>query len=209
MIRINLIPPEITQKRKTESRLALIILLFVIMVVIMGAFTAVMFVQVGIERDAVAALEQEVAAKQAQAEQFRIFEEQEGDLGARQQLADDVVAGRIDWGRLCEELSLVLPDDVWIEALTGDELEGVTLVGKALDNPVDVPDSGHKGIARTLVRLADLEQLYNVWLTNSTRSAEDETYEERWFDFQITASVIEPEPETTAGDEPAPSEQSP
>lgn len=209
MIRINLIPPEITQKRRSESRLLLMVGVFLVAMVLMGAFAAVMFAQVGFKEDEVAAATQELESVKLQAERFRVFEDTEKELELRAQIAEETMQGAIDWSRLCEEVSLVLPDDVWLSAINANEVDGMTLVGRALDYLDDAPDVGHKAIARTLVRLTDLEQLYNVWLTSSVKAGPQEEFEESWLDFQITASVQEPEPVDSAEGDPAPPADSP
>jgi Tfp pilus assembly protein PilN len=206
MIRINLLPPEITQRRRTEGRVAIMIFVFVIVMAIVGVFAAVMFVQVGAKRDEVASARQELENLRIQAEQFKVFEDKQNDLATRQQMATTALEGRVDWSRLCEEVSLVLPDDVWLNSLSGSE-DNVSLSGQALDLQDDVPDSGHKAIARTLVRLTDLDQLYNVWLASSTKAGPQTDFEESWLDFAITASVEEPD--TAAEGDTAPPAETP
>lgn len=202
MIRINLLPPEITEKRRTENRLAFVLLGFVLAAAFLGLFFAVMVMQVDKERENVESLNQELLGLQAQAEQLKIFADKETDLGARADLVDKTLEGRVDWSRLCEEVSLVLPTDVWLTDITGGEQDGMTLIGSAIDLPDDVPDAGHKTMARLLVRLADLEQLYNVWLSDSKKIDPDPAFEEQWLEFTVTASV------KPADSAPVPPEQS-
>jgi hypothetical protein len=70
--------------------------------------------------------------------------------------------------------------------MTADEETGLQLAGYALDAPADSPDVGHKTMAKTLVRLTDLRQLRDVWLTGSTKvDVEDRPA----LQFTVTASV--------------------
>ncbi|GAB4273455.1 MAG: hypothetical protein Kow0056_00500 [Coriobacteriia bacterium] len=208
MVRINLIPPEITERRATESRVSIMILAFIVVLLVMVGFWLVMAGQVGSKRKEVAAAEQRLQEVQAEAERLKVFEETVSDLEKRQQIADQVLEGRIQWSRLCEEISLVLPDDAWLNSMQASEENGLALVGRVLDYQDDAPDSGHKAIARMLVRLTDLEQLDNVWLTSSVKAGPQEDYEESWLDVQISAQVHEPAPEEDSAGGPAPPTQS-
>ena len=209
MTRINLIPPEILEKRKTEGRLAWVLLALVLVSAFLFAFFGVMKVSVDLKEQDVASAEQELENLELQAERFRVFEEKENDLDRRAEISAAALQGRVDWSRLCQELSLVLPDDVWLTPISGGEELGVTIVGSALDLRDDVPDTGHKVIARTLVRLTDLDQLYNVWLSDSTKAGEDEEFEENQLDFTLTASVQSDDALAAADGEPAPPEGTP
>jgi Tfp pilus assembly protein PilN len=208
MIRINLIPPEITQKRRTENRLALMILVFILAMAAVGVFGFVIKLQVDNKRSEVATAQQTLEETQQEADRLAVFEQTVSDLQNRQQFADTALEGRVDWARMCEEVSLVLPEDAWLLSINADEEQGVTFVGQVLDYQDDVPDTGHKAIARTLVRLTDLEQLFNVWLASSVKAGPQDEWEESWLDFQITASVQEPVEETAEGD-PAPPTDTP
>jgi Tfp pilus assembly protein PilN len=183
--RINLLPPEILEKRKAESRLYVFIALGMVVLFIIGvAFAALSFGQNSASQELVQ-VKQETQNLKSQAEQFRIFEEKQAELSGRKQLVDQALAGRDDWARLLSEVGLILPSDTWLENLDADQTTGLTLSGRALDG-LDAPDNGHKSIAKMLVRLADLGQLKNVWLTGSTK----EIYlDQPSLKFDLTADV--------------------
>jgi Tfp pilus assembly protein PilN len=177
MIRINLLPPEIVQKRKSEGLWIYIGLAFLFVALVLGlAFVALLFVASGLEDD-VAQAESEAQRLQAEAQQYAVFEESETDLQNREQMVEAALANHVDLTRLFEELSLVMPPSTWLDSLAFDDSldkEGpadIVLNGFALDPPDDTPDKGFKPVANTLVRLVDLEQLYNVWLTGTAKDA--------------------------------------
>jgi Tfp pilus assembly protein PilN len=177
MIRINLLPPEIVQKRRSEGLWIYIGLAFLFVALVLGlAFVALLFVAGGLEDD-VAQAESEAQRLQAEAQQYAVFEESETDLQNREQLVEAALANHVDLTRLFEELSLVMPPSTWLDSLAFDDSldkEGppdIVLNGFALDPPDDTPDKGFKPVANTLVRLVDLEQLYNVWLTGTAKDA--------------------------------------
>ncbi len=132
------------------------------------------------------AIEQSASDLRQQAERFAVFELREADLAARQEAAAQALAGRIDFGRVVEEISLVLPEEVWLGQI---DLHASTQTGQSeTDQPERfigwAPDpagaalsDGYKSVASTLVRLASLrDSLTDVWLSR----AEVETFD----DFQ-------------------------
>jgi hypothetical protein len=201
MVRINLLPQEILEKRRFERDIRYVVLAGVAALVVLFAVYGLLAIQVSQRNAELQDRQQTVANLNAQAEAFAIFEEKESDLEARLLLADEALAGRVEWGRVANELSLIMPSDVWIVTLTTDEEQGVTMFARAVDSETDVPDVGHKAVAKTLVRLNDLEQLSSVWLSSSIKTE----YEEKpVIDFTVTTAVERPDLEEDTDGVPAP-----
>ncbi|MHB1324259.1 MAG: PilN domain-containing protein [Coriobacteriia bacterium] len=189
MMRINLLPPEILERRRAERRIGWVILGAVGVAVVLAGVWTVSYFRVQGRQAELAELQQQVQSTNAQATQLAIFEQRATELEARRTLVGLALGDRRDWAKLFDEVSLVLPADVWVQALTAGEGEGVSISGYALDAPDDSPDVGHKSIAKVLVRLADLDNLYDVWLTSSVKAE----YEERpVIQFSITSKVVAP-----------------
>ncbi len=201
MVRINLLPREISEKRKFESAVSIAAVVAVIIYLVL--FAVFGFVQ-WIVSQRTAELQSHIdlaATLNAQANALQIFEEKEADLDRRQTLMLEAVKQRVDWGRVLNELSLMLPGDVWLEELTADQTTGLMLRGMAVDSETDVPDLGHKAIARTLVRLANIELLRDVWLNSSAKemyTGTDDT-ESPVLLFEIACGVLSAEPTSAAG----------
>lgn len=203
MARINLLPRAIAEKRKFERRIGFalvagLIVYAVLLVIYAGLGWAVSQRNVELQSHLKLA-----ASLSAQAEAFRIFEDKEADLNRRAAIAEVALAGRVDWARIANELSLVLPPDVWLSELRASEQDGLLIRGLAVDLATDVPDAGHKAVARMLVRLANLELLQDVWLTSSekvTFTVGDEG-ERPVIEFEVTTGVLRPPgpPQATAG----------
>lgn len=193
MIRINLLPPEITEKRKFEQRLvwvfAAVLLVFVVLVLV-WSFLAYQVSQ----KNSVLQSNLDAANQvRSQAETFKVFELKESELEARKQTAAVALSQRVEWARLVNELSLVLPSDAWLTSLDGSEVDGLDLMGQVLDSPDDVPDAGHKAVAKTLVRLSSLDLLYNVWLENSLKTVNSDA-DAPIIEFEMSAQVVRPDP---------------
>lgn len=187
-MRINLLPPEILEKRKGEKRLVYVAVVAVLVFVVLAGVYGVAYMQASAKKKEVAAREQELATTQTRANELAVFEEKSLELERRKAVADTALAGRFNWSRLYDEISLVMPTDMWVTVLNTDEASGLTLDGFAVDSATDSPDLGHKSIAKLLVRLADLDQLYDVWLTNAAKT---ELNDVGVIQFSVTAGVSE------------------
>ena len=223
-VRINLLPPEILEKRKAESRRLIFLAIGLTVIAVLSLAWAFVALFVGIKTGEVASQQQQAASLRAQAAAFKVFEDRAGDLKARQAVAEKALEGRISWSRLMGDLSLVLPPDIWLDNFEGaEQAEGsavtapasggaaaaaapratLTLGGWSLDEPVDKANGGFKSIAQLLVRLNDLEQLANVWLTRAEVKANG-FRNENAIQFQSTSEVAVPGSTTASATAPVP-----
>lgn len=212
MVRINLLPPEITEKRVFEERIKLVFLGGGALAVVLGLLYSFLAWQVSSRNDVLQQNREVATQVRAQAQAYEVFQDKVDELQARQATADLALAGRVDWGRIANEISLVLPSDVWLISLEGSEAEdapGIRLTGRALDSLTDVPDVGHKAVAKTLVRLADLELLTDVWLSESQKDTlDDNGAEGPIIEFIVSSGVVKPAADTTqSASVPAPPTQ--
>jgi Tfp pilus assembly protein PilN len=106
-----------------------------------------------------------------------------GEQTQRVTALQSALNGRMRWDRVLRQISLVLPNDVWLSGLTLQAPEVVPVAPATGSVPAApaVPVSttagltmngsafSHQGVARLLSRLALLPDLENVTLGNSTR----------------------------------------
>lgn len=190
MMRINLLPPEILERRSAEKRIGWVVIAGIGVAVILAGVGMFGFLRLQAKQDELAAVQQEVQMANAQAAQLAIFEERASELEARRATATLALSGRRNWARLYDELSLVLPADIWLQTMMTAEDTGLQITGYAIDPPKDSPDVGHKSMARLLVRLADLEQLGDVWLISSVKA---EFEDQPALQFGVSATVSAPD----------------
>ncbi|MBN2248385.1 MAG: PilN domain-containing protein [Coriobacteriia bacterium] len=189
MMRVNLLPPEILERRQAERRSVWVIVAAIAVAVLLAGVWGVANFRLQAKQEELAGVQQQVQGVQAQADQLAIFETRAAELDARRATVKAALGGRIDWAKLLDELSLVLSSDMWVNSVAVSEATGLSLAGYAIDSPDDVPDLGHKAIAKGLVRLAELEALSDVWLASSTKTlfADQDAIQ-----FSISAKVIPP-----------------
>lgn len=173
MIRINLIPPEILHRRVDERRWKWMALAAGVLAVVLVMFWAFMSLQVSASVAEVDSVQQQASMLETEASQFQVFQQVESNLLTRKDAVASAKRGAVAWARMLYELGLVLPKDVYLTAFTGaDAGESgnsiLSLTGMAVDKYNDSPDNGYKSVAKMLVRLADLDQLDSVWLTNTS-----------------------------------------
>jgi len=192
MERINLLPRDILEKRRYERYFLWVYAAAAAIVLLLLGIWLVLGLQVQ-QKNQDLQSRQELANKlRAQADAFAVFEQKQTDLAQRKSVAQQALAGRINWAKVSNEVSLVLPSDVWARGLVANQDTGMQFTLVSLDT-ANSPDVGQKAVARTMVRLNDLGSLYDVWLTASAKGdlqqGESAT---PVIDFQLTAQVVKP-----------------
>ena len=96
---------------------------------------------------------------------------------ARQAALDQALAGRVSWDAVLRELSLVLPEDVWLQTLSAKSAGAAgdpAADPAAATAPTGLTMSGftysQAGVARLLTRLAVVPHISNVQLQSSSSS---------------------------------------
>lgn len=214
MVRINLLPADIIERRRYERFYPYV---FVTGAIILGVILALWLglqLLVSASQDRLQRTEETVTTLKAQAESLRIFEDQQAALAARQGVTRQALAGRIDMGKLCEEISLVLPDSLWLNSLVLSEQTGATFNGYTPEGEDPQIDEGYKSVAAGLVRLNSLATLYDVWLSSASSSSFEEFQSSRTqtgpqgsahtVQFEITSKIATGTPSPVSTAVPAP-----
>jgi Tfp pilus assembly protein PilN len=106
---------------------------------------------------------------------------------ARVAALSQAMGTRVAWDRVLREVTLVLPEDVWLETLAGSSTPATTGVPSGL--VIDGYTYSVDGVARVLSRLALVPDLSDVQLTSSA-SAQVGT--QNVVEFKIAANVRPP-----------------
>ena len=209
MVRINLLPAEIVERRKYERFYPLIFAIgAVLLIAVLLTWLGVQFV-VGQKVAQLQQTEETISTLNAQASALSIFQEQQQALESRQQVAQVALASRCDMGKIMEEISLVLPEPLWIEQLLLNQDTGMTMKGQTPDAFGTQIDEGYKSVAAGLVRINSLEDLYDVWLTRASSGLFADFQggvegDAKAVGFEMTAKIAKPDSQTQQSAVPAP-----
>jgi len=181
MKRINLLPQEQRVKASRERGLLWAILILVAIVVALGLVYVWQNGQVNDKQAELDGLTAEVAAVQQQAAALAPYAEIQTTRTAMTQTARGIYDSRVSWATILQEVSLVIPENVRLQSLTG------TVPATMLPGPATPPVAGaaamtpditfagtsytHKDVAEFMTRLGLIPQLTNVQLASSTGAA--------------------------------------
>jgi len=99
----------------------------------------------------------------------------QGEHDARVTALSSALSRRTAWDRILREISLVLPDDVWLRSMSATSptpASGPTLTASPGGLPptlmtIEGSTYSHDAVARLITRLSVIPDLTNVWLTRS------------------------------------------
>ncbi|HAW60110.1 MAG TPA: hypothetical protein DCW86_01400 [Actinobacteria bacterium] len=169
MIGINLLPPEICEKRRAEKALFYMIIGVVTLVIILTGIYGYYSWLVGLEERQLVSIQVETQKLSEVVKEYEIYEKKKGELQTRKEIVDKAMAGEVPWHKILNGISMVIPSDVWLISFSGSE-DGLTLSGFAIDYAFDKPDFGHKPVAKWMVRLGEVKGIVDIWLTSSSKS---------------------------------------
>lgn len=163
---INLLPPEIIEKRQSEKRLALV-LLFISIYIILLLFVYLGFqariLQENRRLSELKIMNEELNKKIAE---FKVFQERKDAIERRKNIIRQALIDEISWYRILLELSLLMPREMALESLAVDNLKGIDMSGEARD---------YFTVAKWMVRLKEIPEVSDVWLNSAARKTTGET----------------------------------
>ena len=180
MKRIDLLPPEQRVKASRERGLLWAILILVAVVVALGLVFVGQNSQVADKQAELDGLTAQTAAVQQQALALRPYAEIQTTRTAMTQAAKGIYDSRVPWSTILQEVSLVIPENVRLQSLSGT-VPASMLPGPAVPPApaaaatTDLTFTGtsytHTDVAEFMTRLGLIPQLSNVQLASSTGAA--------------------------------------
>ena len=186
---VNLIPPEEQGAGTPKGQLrtgpaAYIIVGALALGLILVIAIAVTSKQISDRESEKAALTAELQEATARANSLKAFSDFRQVQEARTQTVSSLAQSRFDWERVLRELSLVLPQEVWLLKMTGTVSPAVTVEGGA---EVSIRDSiegpaleiigctvGQEEVAGFIAALEDIDGVTRVGLNDSSRAEDTE-----------------------------------
>ncbi len=168
LIQINLLPKEVLEKRKSEHRLALALLGLIGMVLILCTIYGLNMVRVVQAQSRLEEVKTENNRLQTEIAKIGDFERIRLRVEERDALVKKVTAAKYSWSRFLNNVSLIVPNEVWLSGLTVEDDGKISFTGKALAGS-KISGVGHKPVAKWMVHLEQLDDIEDVWLTSSRK----------------------------------------
>jgi Tfp pilus assembly protein PilN len=179
---INLLPrDDYFKRRQKQQKVQWVVVVPVILVVVISGVLSMLFLSAsGAVKDRnaeLATLNAELAAiPTPDASKVQTQTALAAEKQARITAVNAALSRRVAWDRIFRELSLVLPDDVWLTDLSAKSPVSPALAGAAPPSATNVAASGfildgytysQAAVARLLGRVTVIPDLYNVQLIKS------------------------------------------
>lgn len=181
---VNLIPPEERRGDRAPLRAGGISYMIVglLTAALLGVIALVMTGNTITEKEGeLASLEARQAAAEQRVSELAPYGEFATLSDSRQETISTLAKSRFDWDRVMHELALVIPDDVWLDSLTGSVAPGVATGGdsgtetSAADASITGPSlritgcaDGQVAVARFLAALRDIDGVTRVGMQQSS-----------------------------------------
>lgn len=189
---ISLLPGEVTEHRRDRQQTMMAAGVVAGVAVLLGG---VYFLRVGSVNDAQDDAKKEAAKTsqlQSEVDTYKDVETLEAEVASRKGVVQAVLVDDLAWTRLFQEISTVLPGDVW---LTSFNATGATPTALGAASPsagtITVGAIGfyQTSTARWLLRLGELESLRDLWVPSATKPPEG--IERSLVTFSSSASLTE------------------
>ncbi|MFA5889359.1 MAG: PilN domain-containing protein [Actinomycetota bacterium] len=173
--RINLLPPELAERRRSRQRVAGTAVAALALVAALGVVYGAQEIRLHGERSKLNAQRARNAALRGDLADLAEFDRLQSELQRKTGLLDDLTQREIRWSVLLADVSLVIPSDVWLTSLTGS-VSGSAVAGDPLGTiQMNGTTFSHIDVAKWLVRLADVEEFTFPYLTLSSKGTQEDT----------------------------------
>jgi Tfp pilus assembly protein PilN len=177
MRQINLLPPEIAQRRRVREVTLLIGAVGLALVALLVVVFLVQTARLAGERGRLEDAKKANVALQGKVNQLQEFAQLELTVQNKQQLLGRLTQNEVRWSVLLNDVSLVIPSDVWLTNFSGS----ITAAGGTTASKGDVPIGSlslagstftHLDVAKWLSRLTLVREFTFPYLTLSAKAGE-------------------------------------
>jgi Tfp pilus assembly protein PilN len=175
MRQINLLPPEIAQRRRAREITLLIGAAGLVLVGLLVLVFLIETARIAGERRHLNDVKGENAALQSKVNELQIFAQHEQQLQTKESLLAGLTQNEVRWSIVLNDLSIRIPSDVWLTTFTGS-VTASTGAPQAGNQPLAVGTLSligstftHLDVAKYLARLADVPEFSFPYLTLSAK----------------------------------------
>lgn len=183
--RIDLLPSSYAERRRQRRNVSLVIMVGAFILLLLIGWYFLLSSQINSARDELAAAEAQNRNLEEQIAALQVFAELDAEVRNKKIALQTVFAGDIDWPAIMTEIAMVVPGEVWLDTLTASAgaTEGSAQVGSETNEiplsrqvPVGrISFTGNSascmpGVAKWLVRLANVDEFEAAWIGSATES---------------------------------------
>ena len=174
MRQINLLPPEIAQRRRVREVTLLIGAAGLALVGLLVVVFIVQAARVASERGKLEDVKRQNATLQAQVNQLQSFAQDQQALQNKKTLLATLTQNEVRWSVILSDLSIKIPSEVWLTSFTGTVQAAPTSGPPPKTQTVgSISFNGstftHLDVAKWLSRLADVDEFSFPYLTLSAK----------------------------------------
>jgi len=179
MRQINLIPSEIAERRRARQITLMLGAAGLALIAVLALVFIVQAARLSGERGNLAEAERDNRRLQGQVTQLQGFAQLQQTLRTKEQLLGQLTANEVRWSLLLNNISLVIPSDVWLTNFSGSvQLAAGATTPTPTTGPVGtIQVSGstftHLDVARWLSRLSGVDEFLFPYLSLSSKSASE------------------------------------
>jgi len=207
MTQVNLLPSDVRERQRSRRLVAAVI-------AGVGAVVALLFFVFVLQSAKLSNAQQKLNAQQAvnadlqgKIGQLQQFQQLKQTVAAREAMTEGALNGQVAWSGVLRDVSMVIPDQMWLTGMNGTLTETSTLPAPSVGSP-STPESPPAAtsslvgaiqfqgmasdfptVAKWLTRLERVTGWVNAWSTNAVKSATEGSTDPNSTKVQFSASV--------------------
>ena len=181
MRQINLLPSDIAERRRARQITLMLGAAGLALIAVLALVFIVQAARLSGERGDLAEQRESNGRLQRRVTQLQGFAQLQATLRTKEQLLGQLTANEVRWSLLLNNISLVIPSDVWLTNFTGSvQPPATTPATPATAGPIGtIQVSGntftHLDVARWLSRLSGVDEFLFPYLSLSSKTATETT----------------------------------
>ena len=185
MRRIDLLPVAYVQRRQERRNVSYVLIVGAIIVLLLVGWYFLLRSDISDAKDELAEINAQNQVLQAQIDELQRFAELDAEVKAKRTALQTVFAGDIDWSAIMTEIAMVVPGEVWLDALTASagategsspvasEGNAIRLTPKVAVGRLTFDGNSAScmpGVAKWLICLAAVDEFDAAWLGTATEA---------------------------------------
>lgn len=178
MTRINLLPPEIIERQKASRKVTYFSGGLIALVLLLTLVYLMLVWRVSQENVLLQQLKGDNQRLKDIVAGYKTYQDKQNELQRREKILTQAIENRLLWSHILNEISMVIPSDVWLNSFTGDVTSGISVRGYTFDHPT---------VAKWMIRQGEIKKLTEVELRLSQKT---ELEAQKVIEFETGAKLV-------------------